>query len=218
MIDWVNAILRAVMCFAFLMLIVRPMLVALSRKEVNQLEIEDAAQSSVNSAFAAWRNNHGLHYYDNPEYAEMMASNPNLELPDLSQPIAPALPAPEVAPQEETPTAEVAQTKEAEHSDPESLVGEKTEVSNANASADAASTEVASLDDSESLDEDEDESSGMDNIKAQMAAEKKKKKQQSIPPELLNANSYEDKLMLVRMIVQQEQGRVSGVLKKMIQG
>ena len=58
----------------------------------------------------------------------------------------------------------------------------------------------------------------MDSIKAQMAAEKKKKKQQAIPQELLNANSYEDKLMLVRMIVQQEQGRVSGVLKKMIQG
>ena len=208
MIDWVNAILRAVMCFAFLMLIVRPMLVALSRKEVNQLEIEDAAQSSVNSAFAAWRNNHGLHYYDNPEYAEMMASNPNLELPDLSQPIAPALPAPEVAPQEETPVAEVAENQE----------GEQIEASDANASADAASTEVASLDASAIPEEDEDESSGMDNIKAQMAAEKKKKKQQSIPPELLNANSYEDKLMLVRMIVQQEQGRVSGVLKKMIQG
>jgi hypothetical protein len=208
MIDWVNAILRAVMCFAFLMLIVRPMLVALSRKEVNQMEIEDAAQSSVNSAFAAWRNNHGLHYYDNPEYAEMMASNPNLELPDLSQPIAPALPAPEVAPQEETPVAEVAENQE----------GEQIEASDANASAEAANTEVASLDASASPEEEEDESSGMDNIKAQMAAEKKKKKQQSIPPELLNANSYEDKLMLVRMIVQQEQGRVSGVLKKMIQG
>ena len=215
MIDWVNAILRAVMCFAFLMLIVRPMLVALSRKEVNQLEIEDAAQSSVNSAFAAWRNNHGLHYYDNPEYAEMMASNPNLELPDLSQAPAPALPAPEVAPQEETPAAEVAST---EQTHPESLAGEKAAETDAGASADSLSTEVASMDEATSPEEDEDEGSSMDDIKAQMAAEKKKKKQQSIPPELLNANSYEDKLMLVRMIVQQEQGRVSGVLKKMIQG
>jgi flagellar biosynthesis/type III secretory pathway M-ring protein FliF/YscJ len=217
MIDWVNAILRAVMCFAFLMLIVRPMLVALSRKEVNQLEIEDAAQSSVNSAFAAWRNNHGLHYYDNPEYAEMMASNPNLELPDLSQPPAPALPAPEVAPQEETSAAEVAST---EQTHPDSLAGEKTAETDAGASADSVSTEVASMGESspDQEEEDEDEGSSMDDIKAQMAAEKKKKKQQSIPPELLNANSYEDKLMLVRMIVQQEQGRVSGVLKKMIQG
>jgi len=217
MIDWVNAILRAVMCFAFLMLIVRPMLVALSRKEVNQLEIEDAAQSSVNSAFAAWRNNHGLHYYDNPEYAEMMASNPNLELPDLSKPPAPALPAPEVPPQEETPVSEAAPTQQPQS---DSLVGEKAAEKEPGASSDAVSTEVVSMDESspDLEEEDEDESSGMDDIKAQMAAEKKKKKQQSIPPELLNANSYEDKLMLVRMIVQQEQGRVSGVLKKMIQG
>ena len=215
MIDWVNAILRAVMCFAFLMLIVRPMLVALSRKEVNQLEIEDAAQSSVNSAFAAWRNNHGLHYYDNPEYAEMMASNPNLELPDLSKPPVPALPAPEVAPQEEASGAEVAQQSEAAH---DLAAADQAASTEAKTPEQASSTEVASLDESSVAEEDEEESSGMDSIKAQMAAEKKKKKQQAIPQELLNANSYEDKLMLVRMIVQQEQGRVSGVLKKMIQG
>ena len=217
MIDWVNAILRAVMCFAFLMLIVRPMLVALSRKEVNQLEIEDAAQSSVNSAFAAWRNNHGLHYYDNPEYAEMMASNPNLELPDLSKPPAPALPAPEVAPQEEAPSAEVAEAQQSEAAQ-DLAAADQAASTEAKTPEEASSTEVASLDESSAAQEVEEESSGMDSIKAQMAAEKKKKKQQAIPQELLNANSYEDKLMLVRMIVQQEQGRVSGVLKKMIQG
>lgn len=217
MIDWVNAILRAVMCFAFLMLIVRPMLVALSRKEVNQLEIEDAAQSSVNSAFAAWRNNHGLHYYDNPEYAEMMASNPNLELPDLSNPPAPALPAPEVAPQEEAPAAEVAKAQQSEAAQ-DLAAADQAAGAEAKTPQESSSTEVASLDESSTAQVDEEESSGMDSIKAQMAAEKKKKKQQAIPQELLNANSYEDKLMLVRMIVQQEQGRVSGVLKKMIQG
>ena len=217
MIDWVNAILRAVMCFAFLMLIVRPMLVALSRKEVNQLEIEDAAQSSVNSAFAAWRNNHGLHYYDNPEYAEMMASNPNLELPDLSKPPVPALPAPEVAPQEDAPSAEVAEAQKSEAVQ-DLAAADQVASTEAKTPEQASSTEVASLDESSAAQEEEEESSGMDSIKAQMAAEKKKKKQQAIPQELLNANSYEDKLMLVRMIVQQEQGRVSGVLKKMIQG
>jgi len=93
MIDWVNAVLRTVMCMGFLLLVVRPMLLAFSRKEVNRLEIEDAAESSVHSAFDAWRIHHGRHYYDNPEYAEMMASNPNLELPDLSKPV----PEPEVA-------------------------------------------------------------------------------------------------------------------------
>lgn len=216
MIDWVNAILRALMCFAFLMLIVRPMLVALSRKEVNQLEIEDAAQSSVNSAFDAWRNNNGLHYYDNPEYAEMMASNPNLELPDLSQPPAPALAPPEEPAKEEAPSVDAVVAQETQPVE-ETPAATEASAPETNSQADSKSSELASVDQAPPSEEEEDASS-MDSIKAQLAAEKKKKKQQAIPAELLNANSYEDKLMLVRMIVQQEQGRVSGVLKKMIQG
>ena len=95
MIDWINALLRAIMCLGFLIFVVKPMLLVFSRREFNHMELEDAAQSSVNSAFQAWRINHGKHYYDNPEYAEMMASNPNLELPDLSKPPE-QLPPPEV--------------------------------------------------------------------------------------------------------------------------
>jgi len=109
MIDWINALLRAVMCLGFLIFVVKPMLMVFTRREFNHIELEDAAQSSVNSAFQAWRVNHGAHYYDNPEYAEMMASNPNLELPDLSKPPE-LLPAPEVTAvvAEEPSTLEVA--------------------------------------------------------------------------------------------------------------
>ena len=46
----------------------------------------------------------------------------------------------------------------------------------------------------------------------------KKQKKPTIPPELLqNANSYEDQLMVVRMIVDQEQSRVASVIRNMIQ-
>jgi non-canonical purine NTP pyrophosphatase (RdgB/HAM1 family) len=45
-----------------------------------------------------------------------------------------------------------------------------------------------------------------------------KQKKPTIPPELLqNANSYEDQLMVVRMIVDQEQSRVASVIRNMIQ-
>jgi len=45
-----------------------------------------------------------------------------------------------------------------------------------------------------------------------------KPKKPTIPPELLqNANSYEDQLMVVRMIVDQEQSRVASVIRNMIQ-
>jgi len=220
MIDWVNAVLRTVMCMGFLLLVVRPMLLAFSRKEVNRLEIEDAAESSVHSAFDAWRIHHGRHYYDNPEYAEMMASNPNLELPDLSKPA----PEPEVAPApEEVPVAEenvvVPEPIQAQE-DTANQAQEVAEPSVEGAPKEEDPTQTAQAEATqEDKPEEEEEENSMEAMKAKMAAEKKKAKPPSIPPELMNnANSFDDKLMLVQMIVQQEQGRVAGVLKKMIQG
>jgi len=220
MIDWVNAVLRTVMCMGFLLLVVRPMLLAFSRKEVNRLEIEDAAESSVHSAFDAWRIHHGRHYYDNPEYAEMMASNPNLELPDLSKPVpepeaATAPPEPPV--QEEASAVPVTdQAQEETDIKAEELATQVVE-SPSEGSVQAQVAEADPL--PQDKPEEEEEENSMEAMKAKMAAEKKKSKPPSIPPELMNnANSFDDKLMLVQMIVQQEQGRVAGVLKKMIQG
>ncbi len=51
MLDLVNVALRTLMCLAFLVWVVRPMLFALSRREPNQGEIEDIVDSAVHSAF-----------------------------------------------------------------------------------------------------------------------------------------------------------------------
>jgi hypothetical protein len=213
MIDWINALLRAVMCLGFLILVVKPMLMVFTRREFNHVELEDAAQSSVNSAFQAWRINHGTHYYDNPEYAEMMASNPNLKLPDLSKP------------QESLPPPEVT-TAIAEDSIPLEVVDKSNEEKLEDKVADqSVSQEVVLKDETKndesdaSVEEVTEEEDSMDAMKAKLAEEKKKKKAQAVPPELLNnANSYEDKLMVVRLITEQDHGRVAAVLKKMIQG
>jgi hypothetical protein len=211
MIDWINAVLRTVMCLGFLLLVVRPMLLAFSRKEVDRLAIEDAAQSSVNSAFNAWRIHNGRHYYDNPEYAEMMASNPNLELPDLSKP------APKPQAVEEVPTVEV--PVQAPVETPVEPPVEEVAEEQALAEVAQVALEAAPAQDEVISPEENEEDDPVKAMKARLAAEKKKSKPPSIPPELMNnANSFDDKLMLVQMIVQQEQGRVAGVLKKMIQG
>jgi hypothetical protein len=46
---------------------------------------------------------------------------------------------------------------------------------------------------------------------------KKEKKTPSIPAELLAGNSYEDKLMVVRFVAEQEQNRVANTIRSMIQ-
>jgi outer membrane biosynthesis protein TonB len=55
-------------------------------------------------------------------------------------------------------------------------------------------------------------------IKERIRKEQQKAKKPSIPPELLNtANSYEDKVGVVRMVVQTDQSRVASVIRGMIQ-
>jgi hypothetical protein len=65
--------------------------------------------------------------------------------------------------------------------------------------------------------EGDDEGESLAQMRERVKLENKQKKP-TIPPELLqNANSYEDQLMVVRMIVDQEQSRVASVIRNMIQ-
>jgi len=72
--------------------------------------------------------------------------------------------------------------------------------------------DVIDLDSLEDLEENE-----MDAMKQRMKDQKKKAKP-TIPAELLNdANSFDDKLMVARYVVEHEKARVASVIKSMIQ-
>ena len=67
------------------------------------------------------------------------------------------------------------------------------------------------------VEEDVDPDEQLQQMRDRIKKEQKKAKP-TIPTELLNnANSYEDKLMVVRMIVDQERDRVTATLKRMIE-
>jgi hypothetical protein len=59
----------------------------------------------------------------------------------------------------------------------------------------------------------EEEDSSLEKMRQSM---KKEKKKPSIPAELLAGNSYEDKLMVVRYVTEQEQNRVANAIRSMI--
>lgn len=57
-----------------------------------------------------------------------------------------------------------------------------------------------------------------DDVKANLKKFKPKKPKISVPEEFLDgAKSYDDKLMLVKFLTEQEKGRVTLIFKKMIQ-
>ena len=226
MVDLLNVLLRAVMCIAFIMWVVRPMLMTFSRRELDHAEIEEAAQMAITSAFQAYsHNNTTANYYDNPQLAVYMAQNPDLHIPtdeemaqrqkaaleqaqadEAAAQLAAANPAAEVV-ATEGPTGEVSASAE---TDPNATtVAQQLPVEGIPADA----TAVAVVEGAEG----DDEGESLAQMRERVKLENKQKKP-TIPPELLqNANSYEDQLMVVRMIVDQEQSRVASVIRNMIQ-
>lgn len=213
MIDWVNIVLRTLMCLAFLVLVLRPMMMALIRREPNQEALEELANSAVNSAFKAWRQNADApSYYQNPELALLALNHPEI----LS--VAEKPPENDASPTDSQETTEAASTGGEPSAD--SLAGEaptgdalKSPAAETagEGQASAATGEAAPAE--EEVDPDQQLQQMRDRIK-----QEQKKAKPTIPAELLNnANSYEDKLMVVRMIVDQERDRVAATLKRMIQ-
>ena len=226
MVDLINVLLRAVMCIAFIMWVVRPMLMTFSRRELDQSEIEETAQMAINSAFQAYSNNNTTtNYYDNPQLAVFMAQNPDLHIPtdeEMAQRQKAALEqaqADEAAAQlaAANPVAELVATD-----GPTAGVNASAEVATdpatdvQQAPADGLSTDATAVTVVDVPPGDE-EAETLEQMRERVKLENKQKKP-TIPPELLqNANSYEDQLMVVRMIVDQEQSRVASVIRNMIQ-
>ena len=224
MVDLINVLLRAVMCIAFIMWVVRPMLMTFSRRELDHAEIEEAAQMAITSAFQAYSNNN-TNYYDDPQLAVFMAQNPDLHIPsdeELAQRQKAAL---EQAQADEAAAQLAAANPEAEVVATEGPTGEVS----ASAGTDPNATTVAQQLPVEGIPADatavavvegaevDDEGESLAQMRERVKLENKQKKP-TIPPELLqNANSYEDQLMVVRMIVDQEQSRVASVIRNMIQ-
>jgi hypothetical protein len=141
---------------------------------------------------------------------------------EVPEPVAeePA-PVEEVAPEpvvEETPVVEEVPA-EPEPVPEEEPVPEPVEEAPAEVVAEAAPEEPA--EEGEPLGEGEieiREGETLAEIKERIRKEQQKAKKPAIPPELLNtANSYEDKVGVVRMVVQADQNRVAAVIRSMIQ-
>ena len=209
MLDFINIALRTIMCLAFIAFVVRPMLMSMVRREPNTLELEEMAQLAVNSAF---REQFSSFYAPKPK--------PQLEAPksstqDASSDTASvAMPAPEpvVLTEEELQIIETEKLHQAEL-----LKGHEEEMARRAQAAAFEAERLAKLAqeqaDSEGEEDDEDGDNSLEKMRQSM---KKEKKKPSIPAELLAGNSYEDKLMVVRYVTEQEQNRVANAIRSMI--
>ena len=202
MLDFTNVALRTLMCLAFLVWVVRPMLMSMVRREPNYMELEEMAQLAVNSAY---RQQFASFYLPRP--AEKSPAPMVEEVHDEAQ-------APVVLLTVEEQEALFLQ----EQAMALRYKGHEEELARrallAQQEADRLALEAKALADLEAGVEDDE---GDDELKKMRENMKKEKKKPSIPAELLAGNSYEDKLMVVRFVAEQEQNRVANTIRSMIQ-
>ena len=227
--DVINTLLMGLIFMVVIVTIIRPFILnlvghAASNSEMQRAAIEAVEREMIRKAelFEAQRAEkikYQMMLLDKPEKPK---PKPVIEPEEVPEPVA-EVPAPieEVVPEpvvEETPVVEeVPSEPEAapeEEPVPEAVEEAPAEVV-AEAAADAPAEEGEPLGDGE-IEIREGET--LAEIKERIRKEQQKAKKPAIPPELLNtANSYEDKVGVVRMVVQTDQSRVASVIRGMIQ-
>ena len=202
MLDFTNVALRTLMCLAFLVWVVRPMLMSMVRREPNYMELEEMAQLAVNSAY---RQQFASFYLPRP--AEKSPTPMAEEVHDEAQ--APVV---LLTVEEQEALFLQEQAMALRYKGHEEELARRVLV--AQQETDRLALEAKALADLEAgVDDDE----GDDELKKMRDNMKKEKKKPSIPAELLAGNSYEDKLMVVRFVAEQEQNRVANTIRSMIQ-
>ena len=203
MLDFTNVALRTLMCLAFLVWVVRPLLMSMVRREPNYMELEEMAQLAVNSAYRQ-------------QFASFYLPRPTEKSPPpMVEEVQDEAPAPAVvltpAQQEEIYLHQ--QAMALRYKGHEEELARRALV--AQQETDRLALEAKALADLEAGIEDDDD--GDDELKKMRENMKKEKKKPVIPAELLAGNSYEDKLMVVRFVAEQEQNRVANTIRSMIQ-
>ena len=202
MLDFTNVALRTLMCLAFLIWVVRPMLMSMVRREPNYMELEEMAQLAVNSA-----------------YRQQFASFYLPRIPEKSSlPMVDEVQAEVTAPVAVLTVEEQEALFLQEQAMALRYKGHEEELARralvAQQEADRLALEAKALADLEAGVEDDE---GDEELKKMRENMKKEKKKPVIPAELLAGNSYEDKLMVVRFVAEQEQNRVANTIRSMIQ-
>jgi hypothetical protein len=224
--DVINTLLMGLIFMVVIVTIVRPFVLNMVGHAASNSDMQKAAVAAVEREMIRKAELFEAQRADKIKYQMLLLEKPEKPKP---KPVFEPEPAPEVVP---VPVAEVVPEPVVEES-PEVLaeqpampdVVETPEEVAADASpteGEAATAETAeAADEEEALGEGEieiREGETLAEIKERIRKEQQKAKKPTIPPELLNsANSYEDKVGVVRMVVQADQSRVANVIRGMIQ-
>jgi hypothetical protein len=223
--DVINTLLMGLIFMVIVVTIVRPFVLNMVGGGANHEDIQKAAVDAVEREMIRKAELFEAKRADQIKYQMML-----LELPvkPKPKPVIEVEPEPEPVPEPEAeevvpePVAEVAPEVVEETPAPvEEAEAAPAETEASEGEPAPAEGEASAEEEGEPVGEGEieiREGESLAEIKERIRKEQQKAKKPSIPPELLNsANSYEDKVGVVRMVVQADQSRVASVIRGMIQ-
>ena len=220
--DVINTLLMGLIFMVVIVTIVRPFVLNMVGQAASNSDMQRAAIDAVEREMMRKAELFEAQRADKIKYQMLLLEKPDKPKP---KPVVEPEPEPEVVPEpvaevvpevEETPVAEDTPAVDAVAEAPvEALAQEVPAEAVAEDLAAEAEAEEEALAEGE-IEIREGES--LAEIKERIRKEQQKAKKPTIPPELLNtANSYEDKVGVVRMVVQADQSRVASVIRGMIQ-
>ena len=221
--DVINTLLMGLIFMVVIVTIVRPFVLNMVGQVASNSEMQKAAIAAVEREMIRKAELFESQRADKIKYQMLLLEKPEKPRPkpviepepeEVPEPVAEVVPEPVV---EEPPVEEVS-TEAVVETPVEEVAAEETVEE---AVAQATTEEGAAEEEGEPLAEGEieiREGETLAEIKERIRKEQQKAKKPAIPPELLNtANSYEDKVGVVRMVVQADQTRVASVIRSMIQ-
>ncbi len=212
--DVINTLLMGLIFMVVIVTIVRPFVLNMVGDAMSNNDMQKAAIAEVEREMMRKAELFESQRADRIKYQMLLLEKPPKPMP---KPVQEA--EPEVVAEPVVPVAPAVVAEEA----PVEVVATPAEDTTALATPDEAVAEEPAEDaePEETLAEGEieiREGESLAEIKERIRKEQQKTKKPTIPPELLNsANSYEDKVGIVRMVVQSDQARVASAIRGMIQ-
>jgi DNA polymerase III gamma/tau subunit len=227
--DVINTILMGLIFMIIVVTVVRPLMLKLVGQYVDSDHLQKAMLEAIQKELTRASEEAEAKRAERIKFQMLLLETP--EKPKLKPVVVPEPePEPEPAPvAEEVPVEAPVEEAPAEETPVAEETAEQTGEATEDNAADAAPQEGEAQATDEAGEPQEEESElaegeieiregeTLAEIKERMKREQKQKKP-TIPPELLNnANSYEDKVGVVRMVVQTDHSRVAAVIRSMIE-
>ena len=216
--DVINTLLMGLIFMVVIVTIVRPFVLNMVGEAMSNKDMQNAAIAAVEREMMRKAELFEAQRADKIKYQMLLLEKPEKPTP---KPVFEAEPEVAPAPVESIATApDVVEVPPVEAVE-EPAVGITAEASVEQALSPEPTDDAAQAEAEEALAEGEieiREGETLAEIKERIRKEQQKAKKPTIPPELLNsANSYEDKVGVVRMVVQSDQARVASAIRGMIQ-